>query len=110
MTNKWILWAGTAALFSLSIAGAKTYDLTFSAPTKIGSVQLSQGTYRLKVEGSEAVFTNTRDGKSVSTAATVENENQKFGTTAVESVKDTGGDRVTAIELQGTRTKLVFNR
>ena len=109
MTMKWLLWSGALALFSLSPAGAKTYDVNFTAPEKVGSAQLPQGEYKLKVEGAEAVFTSVRNGESFSTAATLENAGKKFETTIIDSVKDERGGRVTAIELQGTRIKLRFN-
>jgi hypothetical protein len=109
MRKKWLLWPGALVLFCLSPAGAKTYDVNFTAPEKVGSVQLPQGEYKLKVEGSEAIFTSARNGESFSTAATLENADKKFETTAIDSVKDEHGDRVTAIEIQGTRIKLRFN-
>ena len=62
MTTKSLLFIGTLAL--ASIASAKSYDIVLSAPAKAGAVQLSAGEYSLKVQGSNAVFTNVDTGKS----------------------------------------------
>ena len=58
------------ALTSLLVASAKTYDITISSPTKVGSVQLKAGQYKLKVDGSNAVFTDQNNDKSYTTPLT----------------------------------------
>jgi len=96
------------SLSSVVFAGQKAYDVIFSAPTKVGSIKLAPGQYTVKVDGSNAVFTNSQTSKSVSTAVKVENGTKKFPYTAVDSTKDGDSEKVNAIELGGSTTKLDF--
>jgi hypothetical protein len=100
MTSKSLLLIGTLAL--AGIASAKSYDIVLSAPAKAGSVQLAAGEYSLKVQGSNAIFTNVETGKSVTAAVKVENGAKKFEQTAVDST----GNQIKSIELGGSNTML----
>jgi hypothetical protein len=104
MTTKSLLLIGTLAL--AGIASAKSYDIVLSSPTKAGSVQLAAGEYSLKVEGSNAVFTNVETGKKFTTAVKSEDAGKKFNATAVDTDSKNGSDQITAIELGGSSTKL----
>jgi hypothetical protein len=104
MTTKSLLLIGTLAL--ASIASAKTYDLTLTAPANAGSVQMAAGEYSIKVLGSFAFFTNVDTGKRFMTAVTVEDAGKKFQTTAVDTNVKDGEDQIMAIELGGSSTKL----
>jgi hypothetical protein len=104
MTTKSLLLIGTLAL--AGIASAKSYDIVLSAPAKAGSVQLAAGEYSLKVQGSNAVFTNVETGKSFTTAVKSESAAKKFDATAVDTNTANGSDQITAIELGGSSTKL----
>ena len=104
MNTKSLLLIGTLAL--AGIASAKSYDIVLSAPAKAGSVQLAAGEYSLKVQGSNAIFTNIDTGKSFTTAVKSEDAGRKFSTTAVDSSSNNGTDQITAIELGGSSTKL----
>ena len=96
------------SLSSLCFAGQKSYDVIFSAPATVGGVKLAAGEYKVKVDGANAVFTDAHSLKSVSTAVKVENAAKKFQYTAVDATKDASGDKVNAIELGGSTTKLEF--
>jgi hypothetical protein len=104
MTTKSLLLIGTLAL--AGIASAKSYDIVLSSPTKAGSIQLAAGEYSLKVQGSNAVFTNVDTGKSFTTAVKSEDAGRKFNATAVDTNNKNGTDEITAIELGGSSTKL----
>ncbi len=39
------------AIAALSVAGAKSYDITFDQPAMVGNVKLAAGHYSVKVEG-----------------------------------------------------------
>jgi hypothetical protein len=104
MTTKSLLLIGTLAL--AGIASAKSYDIVLSSPAKAGSVQLAAGEYSLKVQGSNAIFTNVETGKSVTAAVKVEDAGKKFSATAVDTNSSNGTDQITAIELGGSSTKL----
>jgi len=100
MNTKSLLLIGTLAL--AGIASAKSYDIVLSAPTTAGSVQLAAGEYTLKVQGTNAVFTNVENGKKVTAVVKVENGAKKFDQTAVDSTNN----KITAIELGGSSTVL----
>ena len=105
---KKFLVVAALALSSLTVVSAKTYDIVLSNPTKVGSVQLKPGQYKLKVEGANAVFTDATSSKSVSTPVKVETGDKKFDDTRVQSVKDGDTDRINEIDLGGSKTKLGF--
>jgi hypothetical protein len=105
---KKLLAIGVLSLFSLSILSAKTYEITISAPTKAGSVQLKPGEYKLKVDGSNATFTEVNSSKSVTTPVKVENGDKKYDDTRVEITRDGDTDKLEDIELGGSKTKLEF--
>ena len=104
MTTKSLLLIGTLAL--ASIASAKTYDLTLSAPANAGTVQMAAGTYSVKVLGGFAFFTNVDTGRKFLTAVKTEDAGKKFDTTAVECSSKDGESQITAVELGGSSTKL----
>jgi len=104
MTTKTLLLIGTLAL--ASIASAKSYDITLSAPAKAGSLQLAAGEYSVSAMGNIAVFTSAETGKKFIAIVKSEEAAQKFDITAVDC-KTTGGDeRITSVELGGSSTKL----
>jgi len=104
MTIKSLLLIGTLAL--AGIASAKTYDVTLSEPAKAGSLQLAAGEYAVNVMGSIAVFTNVETGKKFVAGVTAEDAGKKFDATAVDcNIKD-GAERIAAVELGGSSTKL----
>src|ERR1051325_35910 len=99
---------GLLSLASLAILSAKTYTITVSNPTKVGSVQLKAGQYKLKVEGSNAIFTDVNNQKSVTTPVKVETSEKKVDSTRVQSTKDGDAERIQEIDLEGSTTKLTF--
>jgi hypothetical protein len=107
MTNR-LLLVGALALASLSLASAKSYDITLTQAAKAGSAQLAAGQYRLKIDGSNAIFTNLDNNKSVTVPVKVENAAKKFDQTAVDTTDANGTSKVESIELGGSTTKLGF--
>lgn len=95
------------AFSSLVVVNAKTYDITLSNPAKAGSVQLKPGIYKLKVEGSSAVFTDGKS-KSYTTPVKVETGEKKYDDTRVHSTREGAEDRINQIDLGGSKTKLGF--
>jgi len=101
---------GVLALSCLSIASAKSYELTLAGPTKAGNVQLKPGQYRLKIDGSNAVFTDVENQKSFTVPVKLENTGKKkFDQTRVDATKDNGTDVIQDIELGGSNTKVEFS-
>jgi hypothetical protein len=111
MTAKSLLIVGALTFSSLGIASAKSYDITLVAPAMAGANELKPGEYKLKVEGSQAVFTDAQNAKqSFSVPVKVENGGQKFGDTAVETSNQNGMDNIRAIDLGGSSTRLTLGQ
>ena len=100
---------GIVLSLSSILFAAKSYEVTFGSAVKVGSLKLAAGQYTVKVDGTNAVFTNTQTSKSVTTPVKVENGSKKFQHTAVDSSKDGDSDKVKAIELGGSTTTLGFD-
>jgi len=101
---------GILGLASLGIASAKSYDVTLSAATMAGSTELKPGAYKVKVEGSQAVFTDAQSSKSWTAPVKIENGGKKFGETVVESVTQGDMAHIQAIDLAGSNTRLQFGQ
>jgi VCBS repeat-containing protein len=95
-------------LATISIASAKSYNFIMSEPAKAGQVELARGEYKVKVEGSNAIFTEIKTGKSVTTPVKVETTDKKHDETTVETTKTAAGQEVKSIELGGTKDTLEF--
>ena len=109
MNVRSLLIAGAVTVSTAALASAKTYQITIEAPAKAGSVELQPGQYKLKVEGSQAVFTDSRD-KSFTVPATVASVDKKFSYTLVETAKQGGMDTIQAIDLGDSKTQLKLAR
>jgi len=96
------------AISSLALLNAKSYDIILSGPTKAGNVQLKPGEYKLKVDGSNATFTDVNSSKSFTTPVKIETSEKKFDDTRVQSTKDGDTDKIEEIDLGGSKTKLGF--
>ena len=87
------------ALSTLAFAGQKSFTVVFDKAATVGTVTLTPGEYKVKVDGTNAVFTNSSNFKSVSTAVKVENGEKKFKDTAVDSVTSASGQTVQSISV-----------
>jgi hypothetical protein len=110
MTNKLPLLIGALTLSSLAIAGPKSYDVVLNSPTKAGNVQLAPGDYKVKVEGTNAVFTDEHTRASFTVPVTIENSKTKFNSTALDSTTQGNTAQITSIELGGSKMKLEFSK
>lgn len=110
MTTKSLLIVGALTLSSLGIASAKSFDVVFAGPAMAGNTELKAGEYKLKVEGSQAVFSEVQGTKSWTVPVKIENGSTKFNSTVVESTSQNGMDNIHAIELGGSTTKLEFGQ
>jgi hypothetical protein len=105
---KKIMVVAALALSSLTVVSAKTYEIILSSPAKAGSVTLKPGQYKLKVEGSNATFTDVNSSKSFTTPVKVDTNDKKYEDTRVQSKKDGNVDTIQEIDLGGSKTKLGF--
>ena len=96
------------AVAGLSVAGAKSYDVTFASPAVLGTVEVPAGQYQLKYEGAKITLVNTSNGKRLEADATVQEMPTKFAETIVSSKHVDGKDLVDEIQIGGTKTALDF--
>jgi hypothetical protein len=108
MKTKTLFLAGVLAIFTLSLAVAKSYDVTFSIPTKAGSVHLKAGDYQLSLNGNKATFTDIKTQKTFTTDVTVQNAPNKFEITKVEATTSGDSSVLTDIEIGGSKMKIDF--
>jgi len=106
MLKKWLV---VFAFAGLAVASAKTYSITLISPTMVGKTELRPGDYKLKLDGSKAILTNSSTRKSLETDVQVDHSGRKFEQTAVDTLTTAGTDHLEAIELGGTMVKLKFN-
>jgi hypothetical protein len=105
MTAKSFLIVGALTLGSLGVASAKSYDFSIGEATMIGQQSRKAGEYKVKLEGSQAVFTDVETGNSFTVAVTIEHNGQKFDRTAIESSTGQNGmDKINKIDLGGSDT------
>jgi hypothetical protein len=109
MTKKSLLLVAALAAFSLPFASAKSYDITLSGPTMVGTAQLPAGEYTVKVEGSNAVFTNADNDKSFTAPIKIENADKKYDETSIETTQEGDARHIQDIRLGGSTTKLDFD-
>lgn len=97
------------AVAGLSVAAAKSFDVTFTSPAVLGSMEVPAGQYQLKLDGSKVTLINS-NGKKMEADATVQAMPTKFSETTVQSKHVDGKDLVDEIQLGGTKTALDFKR
>ena len=59
MRGKSLLMVGALTVTSAIIGSANSYNIVLSAPAKAGTSELNPGKYKVKIEGSQAVFTES---------------------------------------------------
>lgn len=96
------------AVLGLSVAGAKTYDVTFDSATKVGNVELKAGKYSLAVMDDSKVKFTSSNGEAVEASAKVTTVDKKFQATQIDLKQINGTAEVNEIDLGGTKTKILF--
>jgi hypothetical protein len=96
------------AVAGLSLAGTKSYDVTFGAPAVLGGAEVASGQYKVSFDGTKVTFVNENTRKSIETTATVQTSEKKYSETIVQSKRVDGKDLVDEIQLGGTKTALDF--
>ncbi len=105
-----LLWTAALAISSFTAANAKSYDIMLSEKSMAGPVELKAGEYKVKVEGSNAIFTSMDSNRSFTVPVKIEEGTEKFDQTAVQSQNTGAEPRLTTIELGGSHTKLQFGQ
>ena len=102
--------AAVLCLSSVGLVHAKSHQIVLSEPTKAGSTMLPAGTYKVTLEGTNAVLVNVDKDKTYTAPVKVESEARKFDQTAVLTSSDGGEPRIQAIEFGGSHEKLQFDQ
>ncbi len=109
------MWHGCALALAILagslVAGTpnvKTYRISLSNPSKIGSNPLAPGDYKLAIDTASVRVTEVKTGKSVEVTAKVEAGEKKFGQTAITSQKVDGIDEIREIRLGGSKILIAF--
>ena len=96
------------AFLGLSLAGAKTFEITLDQPAKAGAVELKAGKYNLLLmEDSKVRFTSA-NGQAVETSAKMSTAEKKFSATQIDLKQIGGTAQINEIDLGGTKTKIQF--
>ena len=107
MFKKLVILALMSVVLVTAKTSVKTYTVHFSETVKAGSVDLKAGEYKLKVEGSQVVFTDQR-GKQIEASATVESTDRKFDRTSITMSTADGTSRLVSIQLGGSNNTVKF--
>jgi hypothetical protein len=108
MKLKSLVLAGVMAISTMSVALAKSIEVSFASPTKAGTAQLKAGDYRMSISGNKVTFTEVTTLKSATTEVKIENVDAKFDSTKVNTVTEGGATVVKNIEVGGSKIKLAF--
>jgi hypothetical protein len=96
------------AASSVTIASAKTWNISVSAPAMAGPVMLPAGNYKVKLDGATAIFRNQDTNKVYTAPVKVQNAEKKYSQTAVESTDQGGTQVIQDIQLGGTTEEIEF--
>jgi hypothetical protein len=110
------LFAIVLGLLSTGILGAadggkaksKSYSITVSNPIKVGSVTLKPGDYKVKLEGSEAVFLRVASNETFKVPAKIESSTDKYPKTALIQNTEGGQSKLVGLGLKGTSDVMKF--
>jgi len=105
---KSVILAAALGLASMTFASAKSYNVVLNTAVKVGPAQLAAGSYKLALDGHVATFTNVDSGKRVMVLVHRNDAGVDFDRTAVDLVNQNGTQRIEAIELEDTNSKLEF--
>ena len=107
MFKKLVILALMSVVLVTAKTSVKTYTVHFSETVTAGSVDLKAGEYKLKVEGTQVVFTDQR-GKQIEASATVESTDRKFDRTSITMSTADGTSRLVSIQLGGSNNSVKF--
>jgi len=96
------------AIASLSIASAKSYEVTLNTAASAGQTELRPGHYLVKINGQYAQFLNLDNRHSIMVPVRIETSTKKFDATAVGTKNEKGVNQIESIELRDTNSKLSF--
>ena len=93
-------------LAGMAFASAKSFTVTFVQPTTIGGTELKAGDYKCEIQDQKIVLKHGRE--TTEAAVKVETGARKYSATAVTYANADGKNKVTEIQVGGTKMKLVL--
>lgn len=93
-------------LVCVSVAAAASFSIV--TPAKAGNNDMVPGDYKVSLKGSVAVIENADTYKSFTVIVKTEDSATKFDRTSVVISKKDGQNRIEAIEMGGSSTRLVI--
>jgi len=108
MKTKSLLATGALFLSLAAIGSAKSWDIVVDSNTKAGNAILPAGTYTVKVNNDQAMFTSD-SGKKFTVPVKVQNGTTKYNETEVRTQKQGDTSVMQSIDLGGTREELQFS-
>ena len=110
---KSLVIAGILGLFALTAIAdqPKSYRISITTASKLAGEDVEPGEYRLVVDSHEpkVQFKHLDSGKTIAIDAKVESADRKFEHTGIVSNTSDGTTRITAIQIGGTKTRVLFN-
>lgn len=101
--------AAVLSLASLGIASANSSnEITLTRKTMVGNTVLKPGTYKVNLNGSNAVFQRKYSSKAYTAPVTVSDNDHAFGKVVVHTRKDGKVHRLDEVDLGGSTTRLQF--
>lgn len=105
MLKKCLLWV---AAFATLLSAQTEPRVSFSAPSKVGSVFVPPGLYKLKVQGNLVLLTEMSTKKCYNALVRVEKLSKPSTVTAAQARVVDGIQRIEVIVVQGEDYKLLF--
>lgn len=105
---KRLLLSGAAACGLLLAAETAEPEVSFSTPSRIGTLLLPAGLYKVRVQGALVFLTETTTKKSYSALVKVEKTGKRAPFTAAQGRPIEGVQQVETILIEGGDYKLVF--
>lgn len=96
------------AALGLSVASAKTFEITLDTAAKAGSVELKPGKYSLVLMSDTMVRFTSANGQALETSAKMSTVEKKFSSTQIDLKQNNGTALIDEIDLGGTKTKIQF--
>lgn len=107
MKIKTFLASGVLLLSLAAIGSAKSWDIVVDSNTKAGTALLPAGTYTVKINNNQAMFTSD-SGKKFTVPVKIANGSTKYEETAVRTQKQGDTSVIQSIDLGGTTEELQF--
>jgi hypothetical protein len=87
----------------------RSYEISLTSVSKIGSVEFKPGEYRLVVDAPKVRLTHLDSGKTVELDAKIQESDTKSEHTSVHTQQVDGVSRVSEIRIGGSKTRITFN-